>query len=88
MADKRLAIDLCGLRQAKRRLPGEMHGDPLSTDHVPPNATTKIAWTTTDKILADPLTKSMKPKGLLDLMIGCRIDMTPTKDNGCESEES
>ena len=88
VADKRLAIDLCGLRQVIWRQPGEMHGDPLLTDHVPPNATTKITWTTTDRMLADPLTKSMKPKGLLDLMKGCKIDMAPTKFNGRETEVS
>jgi len=88
VADKRLAIDLCGLRQVIWRQPGEMHGDPLLTDHVPSNATTKITWTTTDRMLADPLTKSMKPKGLLDLMKGCKIDMAPTKFNGRETEVS
>lgn len=82
--DKRLAIDLCGLRQSIWRHPGELHGNPILTDRVPSDGTTKVTWTTTDRMLADPLTKQMKPKALLSLMHGCWMDLTPTKHSGCE----
>ena len=91
VTDKRLAIDLCGLRQQIWRVPGELHGDPLLTDRLAENSTTKIKWTTTDRMLADPLTKGMKHEGLRSLMDGEAMNLKPTgsmaeKDNGCENE--
>ena len=69
VSDKRLAIDLCGLRQTLWRLPGEEVGDPLATDRLLSDGSTKLTWTSTDKMLADPLTKGMKHAGLQRLMM-------------------
>ena len=54
VSDKRLAIDMCGLRQSLWRLPEEEIGDPLATNRLPQAGTTKLTWTSTDKMFADP----------------------------------
>ena len=84
VGDKRLAIDLCGLRQQAWRRLGEEHGDPLITDHVPSDATTSIEWTSTDRMLADPLTKGMRHEGMELLMTGNTVSLIPTKEKACE----
>eukprot|EP00435_Cladocopium_sp_Y103_P008415 s912_g2.t1 len=81
VGDKRLAIDLCGVRQQIWRRAGEATGDPLLTDHLPKNATTRLWWTNTEKMAADALTKSMKPKSLGAVMQGRWIDLNPEKKN-------
>ena len=63
----------------------ERYGDPLLTDHMPESATTTLKWSTTDKMLADPLTKHMRHAGLDSLMLGQDQDLTPTKEKGCEN---
>ena len=87
VSDKRLAIDLCGLRQQAWRLKGEEFGDPLITDKIDKEATTRLIWTSTDRMLADPLTKGMKHLGLDRLMAGHPVSLIPTKDKVCESED-
>ncbi|CAK9076647.1 unnamed protein product [Durusdinium trenchii] len=84
---------MCGLRQSLWRLPEEEVGDPSATDRLPEAGTTKLTWTSTDKMLADPLTKGMKHDGLKRLMDGFEVDMSPTldglrakKEYGCEME--
>ena len=84
--DKRLAIDLSGIRQSVWRMPGELLGDPLRTDRISAEATTRLLWTSTDKMLADPLTKGMKHDGLDRVMQGLPVDLTPTKVKECENE--
>ena len=86
VADKRLSIDLSGIRQLTWRRKGEEVGDPLMTDHLPIDATSRVLWTSTDRMAADALTKSMRPGSLVQVMGGNRIDLTPTKDYGCENE--
>ena len=76
--DKRLAIDLTGIRQQTWR-------DPLLTDRIPDGATTRLFWVNTEKMAADSLTKSMKPKSLEGVMNGCTVDLTPEKDKACET---
>ncbi|CAE7758342.1 TY4B-J, partial [Symbiodinium necroappetens] len=56
VGDKRLAIDLCAMRQELWRAQGEEIGDPLGNDRPPDGATTVIYWTSTDRMLADGLT--------------------------------
>lgn len=85
LSDKRLAIDLCALRQMVWRRFGELTGDPLLTDRLP-DTSTHVFWTTTDKMIADALTKHMKPGLLEDVMCGKQIDLNPTKYNGCENK--
>ena len=75
VSDKRLAIDLCGLRQMLWRVPGEAVGDPLATDRLPVNGSTRLTWTSTDKMLADPLTKGMKHAGLRQLISAEVVDL-------------
>ena len=58
--DKRLAIDLSGLRQVIWRRPNEQHGDPLYDEDIPANTTTKAIWVDTKSMLSDCLTKKMK----------------------------
>ena len=59
-------------------------GDPLLTDHIPGDATTRLLWTSTDRMVADPLTTGMKHDGLDSVMRGQSIDLTPTKLKACE----
>ena len=80
--DKRLAIDLSGIRQVMWRAAGEAQGDPLLTDHLPCTATTRLLWTSTDRMLADPLTKGMKHPGLQSLQEGTTQDLTPKNNTG------
>ena len=90
VADKRLAIDLSGLRQYTWRLSGEEYGDPLLTDRIPVGATTVLKWINTQYMPADALTKQMKPGILRELMQGTCLDLrpalTPVKQYGCENE--
>jgi len=85
VSDKRLAIDLTGIRQQIWRRQGEETGDPLITDRLPLDASTRLHWVNTEKMAADCLTKSMRPKSLTAVMSGQWIDLTPEKYNGCEN---
>ena len=85
-SDKRLAIDLTGIRQQIWRKLQEETGDPLITDKLPAEATTKLHWLCTEKMAADSLTKAMRPGTLSQVMEGLWIDLTPEKHNGCESK--
>ena len=84
--DKRLAIDLTGIRQQVWRQKKEETGDPLLTDRIPEDGTTRLFWVNTEKMAADSLAKSMKPKSLEGVMFGCTVDLTPEKDNACETD--
>ncbi|OLP81713.1 Pyruvate, phosphate dikinase [Symbiodinium microadriaticum] len=64
-SDKRLAIDMSALRQVVWRPPGELYGDPLGQDSLPPNGTTKVEWIETSSMAADALTKKMRSEQLL-----------------------
>eukprot|EP00435_Cladocopium_sp_Y103_P018811 s2728_g4.t1 len=64
VSDKRLAIDLTGIRQQIWRKLQEEVGDPLITDRLPLDATTRLHWLCTEKMAADCLTKAMKPGSL------------------------
>ena len=79
-----LAIDLSGIMQQAWRRLGEKYGDPLITDRVPSDATTRLLWTFTDRMLANPLTKEMR---LEKLMAGTEICLIPTKEKVCETED-
>ena len=87
VGDKRLAIDLSGVRQQIWRLQGEEVGDPLLTDHLSADGTTTLTWVNTEKMAADSLTKSMKPKTLTQVMAGEWMGLTPTKNNDCEKND-
>ena len=67
VSDKRLAIDLTSLRQEAWRAPGEDIGNPTYTDSIPENRTTFVKWIDTKSMVADALTKEMKPEQLNDL---------------------
>ena len=68
VGDKRLAIDLCALRQLVWRLPGEDVGDPMLSDAPPTSATTTVRWIDTSTMCADGLTKRMKSSQIDELM--------------------
>ncbi|CAE7237433.1 RE2 [Symbiodinium necroappetens] len=81
VADKRLAIDLCALRQELWRGSGQSVGDPLGSDKPPDEASTTVTWTTTDRMLADGLTKKLLyDKSILDVMDGHVITLAPNPD--------
>ena len=78
VADKRLAIDLCALRQELWRDFGQAVGDPLGSDRPPEDASTRIVWTTTNRMVADSLTKRIVAHSpILRLMRGESICMQP-----------
>ena len=81
VSDKRLAIDLSSLRQELWREDGEIVGDPLFQDFPPVDGKTRLLWTSTDKMLADALTKRITLHGPLeDLMHGKAVSLVPTED--------
>ena len=73
--DKRLAIDLCGMRQVVWRENGEEFGDPMMNESVPADGTTKVRWCDTKTMLADGLTKHMDTTELRAVMSGREITM-------------
>ena len=79
VTDKRLAIDLSGIRQQVWRQLGEEFGDPLLTDWLPKNGTTRLIWTSTDRMIADAMTKPMKPGPLCTAMEGAEVSWFPQK---------
>ena len=86
VGDKRLAIDLCGMRQMVWRHPGEEAGDPLYDDAPPENSTTQVIWIETKTMVADSLTKSMKCPQVSELMktgnLVVDLDKTKSKKAG------
>ena len=69
--DKRLAIDLCGMRQMVWRCVGQEVGDPLFSDRPPPpEATTKVLWISTKTMLSDAFTKRMDGTAIRAAMDG------------------
>lgn len=88
VTDKRLAIDLSGIRQQVWRQQGEEFGDPLLTDWLPSGGTTRLLWTSTDRMVVDCMTKAMKPGSLCTVMDGAETCLVPTKTKECENEGS
>ena len=86
VTDKRLAIDLSSLRQIMWRKAGELLGDPLVTDKLPEDSANQLAWMPTEKMIVDCLTKSMKPKTMLDFMNGKEMDCSAPKETAREKE--
>ena len=86
VTDKRLAIDLSGIRQLIWRQGGEEFGDPLLTDWLPKQGTTRLRWTSTDRMIADAMTKPIKPGSLCTVMDGDEISLVPTKTKECEND--
>ena len=60
VSDKRLAIDLTALRQELWREPGEEVGDPSRRQGLPEEAPDRLFWISTNDMVADGLTKSMR----------------------------
>ena len=73
--DKRLAIDLCGLRQIIWRKMEEEYGDPMMCEELPTTNTTKVRWCDAKTVLADGLTKHMDTSDLREVMAGNAIFM-------------
>jgi hypothetical protein len=70
ITDKRLAIEMAGLRQNLWRVRGTEIGDPRLSDSRPSDeeATDKVRWIDTDVMIADPLTKIMSAEKLNESM--------------------
>jgi hypothetical protein len=63
----------------------EETGDPLITDRLPVDGTTRLHWICTEKMAADCLTKAMKAGTLEGVMNGGWMDFTPEKEKECEN---
>ena len=87
VSDKRLAIDLSSVRQLIWRQQGESLGDPLLTDRLPKDQSTALHWLNTEKMIADCLTKSMRPGSLVLAMKGALNDLTPENLKECENQD-
>ena len=88
---KRLAIDLSALRQDVWRQKNETIGNPTYLDSLPSDGTTCVRWVSTQTMVADGLTKSMKADQLDYLMKTGELKvefqkLDPTSENfeGCE----
>ena len=71
--DKRLEIDLEDLRQM---LWEDLNGRPK--DDLTEDQVDKTRWIDTSTMLADPLTKLMKPGRLTEALDTCTVDLVPT----------
>ena len=92
VSDKRLAIDLTGLRQEVWRECGQLVGNPVYTDELPKSRTTICAWISTKTMAADGLTKHMKSPQLDELMKTGALEVefqlathAHRENHGCES---
>ena len=88
--DKRLAIDLCGMRQMIWRRRHEEVGDPLFSDQPPQDGSTRVLWISTKTMLADALTKHMDASDVRAAMNGLslKIELQGTKsDRGQKKDE-
>ena len=74
--DKRLEIDLEGLREYLWEYP-----DGTLKDYIHEDQHDKIRWIDTSTMLADPLTKNMKPKRLHDFLETGILDLEPTPES-------
>ena len=70
LADKRLQIEVAGLRQSLWRTSGSRADDPMVCDDIPKkeDRTDLVIWVDTDVMIADPLTKQMEPEKLVHTM--------------------
>eukprot|EP00435_Cladocopium_sp_Y103_P034047 s298_g8.t1 len=75
VSDKRLAIDLTGLRQELWREKGQLVGNPTYCDELPKSGTTVCMWVSTKTMPADCLTKNMHCDQMNDLMQSGRLEM-------------
>ena len=66
--DKRLGIEIASLRQYLWRQRGECVGNPTLLDELPDNPTDTVRWIDTDVMIADPLTKTMEPIKLMNVL--------------------
>ena len=73
--DKRLAIDICGMRQMIWRENGQSYGDTMLNEKPPENGTTRVQWCNTKTMLADGLTKHMDTSDLRSVMSGSSTSM-------------
>ena len=88
--DKRLAIDLCGMRQMIWRRRHEEVGDPLFSDQPPQDGSTRVLWISTKTMLADALTKHMDASDVRAAMNGLslKIELQGSKsDRGQKKDE-
>ena len=88
--DKRLAIDLSGMRQMIWRKHGQCVGDPLYDDAPPESGTTQAIWISTKTMLSDSLTKHMDTHDLREVMEGAtyKIEVHAKKKDGCENQSA
>ena len=74
--DSRVELDLEDLRQM---LWEDVHGNPL--DQLTSDDFDKVRWIDTSTMIADPLTKNMKPKRLLEFLDTGLLDLEPTPES-------
>jgi hypothetical protein len=79
--EKRTGVSHAAMRQLLWRAKGADLGDPHVQDEPPSNPTDMIRWIDTDVMLADPLTKSMDAKTLVEALDNCYWDLTQPADS-------
>ncbi|CAE7802548.1 RE1 [Symbiodinium sp. CCMP2592] len=77
--DKRLAIDLWGIRQVIWRQRGEEVGDPFFADRPPDKGSTQIHWVDTSTMAADGQTKQTRSPQLITLMGEAKMTVSYVK---------
>ena len=73
--DKRLEVDLEGLRQLLWENP-----DGTLKEQLEDNQHDKVRWIDTSTMIADPLTKQMKPTRLIKCLQSGTLSLEPTKE--------
>ena len=73
--NKRLTIDLTGLRQLVWERDGER------TEYVDHSCGDYLRWIDTSTMIADPLTKAMNGDRLAKIMITGHLDLQPTQES-------
>ena len=73
--DKRLSIEMAAMRQ----FIWERNG--VRTDTIDQTSGDIVKWIDTSCMIADPLTKAMKPEVLMTALRDCYFDLTPTAEN-------
>ena len=85
VSDKRLAIDLTGLRQELRREKGQLVGNPTYCDEMPKGNTTRCLWVSTKTMPTNGLTKHMWNDQINELMQNGYLHMELEQHTGQKS---
>ena len=79
--EKRTGVSLAAMRQLLWRASGEELGNPHVQDELPSHPTDIVRWIDTDVMLADPLTKAMDAKYLVEALDNCYWNLGQPADS-------